>query len=435
MSTGFGSSEVVAENTNSRLQNYLKSFGPGLLWAGSAIGVSHLVQSTRAGATAGFALAGVIVFALALKYPFFEYGPRYAAATGESLVEGYHRIGRWAVWLFLLLTVSTVVFTNAAIILFTSSLFQYALGMNVSPVLASAVVYAGCAGLLWVGHYKALDLAIKIVLLLLAISTLVAAVIVIPRADFSDLNLIPLPPRDGTIQLAFLLALAGWMPSDILVSCYNSLWTLAKDKASGVRASVSTARLDFKIAYAGTAILAFAFLTLGAGVMHGSGQEFSSAGAVFSTQLIDLYVQTLGEWTRPIMIVTALTAMLSTALTVADGYPRVIDRCVKVITIKDPAKTAHAEISSPYWIALITIGVLMTLVLQMFVTSLTQMVDFVTIVAFLTGPILGYLNLRVITSPAVPREHQPGKVMLVYSYVGLLSLGAVALVFIVSRFV
>ena len=435
MSTGFGSSEVAAESTNSRLQNYLKSFGPGLLWAGSAIGVSHLVQSTRAGATAGFALAGVIVFALALKYPFFEYGPRYAAATGESLVEGYHRIGRWAVWLFLLLTVSTVVFTNAAIILFTSSLFQYALGMDVSPVLASAVVYAGCAGLLWVGHYKALDLAIKIVLLLLAISTLVAAVIVIPRADFSDLNLIPLPPRDGTIQLAFLLALAGWMPSDILVSCYNSLWTLAKDKASGVRASVSTARLDFKIAYAGTAILAFAFLTLGAGVMHGSGQEFSSNGAVFSTQLIDLYVQTLGEWTRPIMIVTALTAMFSTALTVMDGYPRVIDRCVKVITIKDPAKTAHAEISSPYWIALITIGVLMTLVLQMFVTSLTQMVDFVTIVAFLTGPILGYLNLRVITSPAVPREHQPGKVMLVYSYVGLLSLGAVALVFIVSRFV
>ena len=81
------------------------------------------------------------------------------------------------------------------------------------------------------------------------------------------------------------------------------------------------------------------------------------------------------------------------------------------------------------------IGLLMTLVLQMFATSLTQMVDFVTIVAFLTGPVLGYLNLRVITSPNVPREHQPGKAMLIYSYVGLVSLGAVALIFIVSRFV
>ena len=33
------------------------SFGPGLLWAATAIGVSHLVQSTRAGASAGFGLA------------------------------------------------------------------------------------------------------------------------------------------------------------------------------------------------------------------------------------------------------------------------------------------------------------------------------------------------------------------------------------------
>ena len=48
---------------------------------------------------------GVVVLALVLKYPFFEFGPRYAAATGESLVEGYARIGRWAVWLYLFITV------------------------------------------------------------------------------------------------------------------------------------------------------------------------------------------------------------------------------------------------------------------------------------------------------------------------------------------
>ena len=432
MSTNVGTPGMVGEEAESSLRRFLKSFGPGLLWAGSAIGVSHLVQSTRAGAAAGFALAGVIVFALALKYPFFEYGPRYAAATGESLVEGYHRVGRWAVWLYFVIILSTVVITNAAIILFTSALFQYALGTSVSPVLASALVYAGCGILLWIGHFKALDISIKIVLLLLAISTLIAAAVVIPRTDFTNISLIPLPPAGGTVGLAFLLALAGWMPSDIAISVYSSLWTLAKNKTSGVRASVSTARLDFKIAYGGTAILAFAFLTLGAGVMYGSGETFSSAGAVFSTQLIDLYVRTLGGWTRPIMIITALTAMFSTALTVMDGYPRVIDRTIKVIRIKDPAKTSNAPISQPYWIALVVIGILMTALLQLFVTSLTQMVDFVTIVAFMTGPILGFLNLKVITSPAVPKEYQPGKAMLIYSYFGLAALGGVAVVFLVS---
>ncbi len=432
MSTEVGTPGMVVDDAETGLRKFLKSFGPGLLWAGSAIGVSHLVQSTRAGAVSGFALAGVIVFALALKYPFFEFGPRYAAATGESLVEGYHRVGRWAVWLYFVIILSTVVITNAAIILFTSSLFQYALGTSISPVLASAIVYGGCGILLWIGHFKALDMSIKIVLLLLATSTLIASSVVIPRAEFSNFSLIPMAPAGSTVGLAFLLALAGWMPSDIAISVYSSLWTLAKDKASGVRASVATARLDFKIAYGATAVLAFAFLTLGAGVMYGSGETFSSAGAVFSTQLIDLYVRTLGDWTRPIMIITALTAMFSTALTVMDGYPRVIDRTIKVIMIKDPAKTANAPISRPYWIALVAIGVAMTALLAVFVTSLTQMVDFVTIVAFLTGPILGFLNLKVITSPAVPKEHQPGKAMLAYAYFGLAGMGAVAIIFLVS---
>ena len=34
--------------------NLWKAIGPGLIWAGAAIGVSHLVQSTRAGADYGF---------------------------------------------------------------------------------------------------------------------------------------------------------------------------------------------------------------------------------------------------------------------------------------------------------------------------------------------------------------------------------------------
>ena len=104
------------------------AFGPGLLWAGTAIGISHLVQSTRAGAEGGFTILWVILVALALKYPLFEYGPRYAAATGESLIEGYLRIGRWAVWVYLLITVSTALLIQAAVALFTAFAFaQHAL--------------------------------------------------------------------------------------------------------------------------------------------------------------------------------------------------------------------------------------------------------------------------------------------------------------------
>ena len=76
------------------MKKLLQTLGPGLLFAGAAIGVSHLVQSTRAGADFGFGLLWALLLVNLFKYPFFQYGPRYASATGESLIDGYKRLGK-----------------------------------------------------------------------------------------------------------------------------------------------------------------------------------------------------------------------------------------------------------------------------------------------------------------------------------------------------
>jgi len=57
------------------LRGFISMMGPGLLYAGAAIGVSHLVQSTRAGAMYGFAVVWAVVLANVMKYPFFNLGP------------------------------------------------------------------------------------------------------------------------------------------------------------------------------------------------------------------------------------------------------------------------------------------------------------------------------------------------------------------------
>ena len=72
-----------------KYQNFIKTLGPGLLFASTAIGVSHLVQSTRAGADYSFGLLWAVILANLLKYPFFEYGSRFAASRGISLIDGY----------------------------------------------------------------------------------------------------------------------------------------------------------------------------------------------------------------------------------------------------------------------------------------------------------------------------------------------------------
>ena len=91
----------------SRVERWLKTLGPGILFASTCIGVSHLVQSTRAGALAGFGLVWAVAAANAAKYPFFEFGSRYASATGTSLIVGYRKLGRWASWGYLFTGLAT----------------------------------------------------------------------------------------------------------------------------------------------------------------------------------------------------------------------------------------------------------------------------------------------------------------------------------------
>jgi Mn2+/Fe2+ NRAMP family transporter len=420
----------MRETSHQRLIGFWAAFGPGLLWAAAAIGVSHLVQSTRAGAQAGLGLAGVILVALIVKYPFFEYGPRYAAATGESLVEGYRRVGRWALWLYLFITVSTSLVIQSAIIVFTAFLLNYAFGLTWPLPRMGAVVLIGCAGMLWVGRFTWLDRIVKVILVVLALSTVAAAAAIAGRLDPGTIAFVPtIGGGDGAVSFAFLLALVGWMPSAIDISVWSSLWTLAKNSVAGGRVTVATARLDFGIGYAATGILAFSFLVLGAGVMYGSGTDFSGAGPVFATQLVHLYSATLGAWARPVVLVAVLTTMLSTSITVVDGFPRAVERTVH--NLRQARPDAPPSGRAGYWITLAALAVLTVLVLTVFVGSLTALVDFATIVSFCTAPALGYLNLRAVTAPEVDPADRPNWWLLALSWVGIVLMGGTASVYVI----
>jgi Mn2+/Fe2+ NRAMP family transporter len=284
---------------------------------------------------------------------------------------------------------------------------------------------------LWVGKFRWLDWIVKAILAVLAVSTMAAAIAIVGRLDPGTLAFVPsIGEGEGSVSFAFLLALVGWMPSAIDISVWSSLWTLAKNRAAGGRVSVATARLDFGIGYVGTGFLAFCFLMLGAGVMYRSGTTFSGAGPVFATQLVHLYSVTLGGWARPVVLVAVITTMLSTSITVVDGFPRAIERTVYNLRGDVPEGPPSAGIG--YWAALGVLGALTVVVLAAFVGSLTALVDFATIVSFCTAPILGYLNLRAVTAPEVDPADRPSPRLLALSWVGLVLLGGTAVVYVIS---
>ncbi|MFO7843902.1 MAG: divalent metal cation transporter [Bacteroidales bacterium] len=409
----------------------LKSLGPGLLWAAAAIGVSHLVQSTRAGAIYGFQLVGIILLINLLKYPFFEFGPRYASATGESLLHGYKRLGKWAVILYLLLTIATMFTLQAAITAVTAGLFSFVFPNTFGMITWSVIILTIATIIVAFGKYSFLDKIIKFIIILLALSTIIAVV----SASSRGFN--PNPEFSATFNwsfgdLALLIAFAGWMPSAIDISVWHSFWSVAKRKQGNHIPSVKESLFDFNVGYIGTSILSIGFLSLGALVMYGSGNTFSENGTVFAGQLIHLFTNNLGSWAYIFIAVAALTTMSSTTLTCLDAYPRVLKPTTELLFPKLKKNTPdNWNWLSWMWLIILLSGTI--LILLFFLKGMSFLVDLATTLSFLTAPVLGYLNFRVVMSKNVTEEYKPKRWLRFLSWTGLIVLTAVGIYYIIWR--
>jgi Mn2+/Fe2+ NRAMP family transporter len=408
--------------TLSRFSSLKYALGPGLIMAAAAVGVSHLVQSTRAGADYGFALIWAVILANVFKYPFLEYGPRYAIATQESLIEGYKKLGSWAFWVFVIFTLGTMFTVQAAVTIVTASLAAELTGIALSPLIWSAIILTICILVLVAGQYSALDSAIKMIMVVLTISTLIAIVVA-----FVNIDLAPKPtsPSIWTVSgVSFLIALMGWMPIPIDGAAWHSLWSLERIKQTGKYPSLKDCLFDFKLGYIGAGLLAVCFLLLGALVMFGSGEQFASSGGAFAQQLVNIYTTSLGDWAYFIIIICAFTTMFSTTLTVTDAYPRVSRRILFNINsdFKDESKTN-------YRILIVVISLLSLGVLYLAGSRFTFMIDLATTLSFLTAPILAFINYRLVMSKHFPEEHRPPTWLRILSWSGILFLTGFALVY------
>ena len=261
----------------------IKNLGPGLLFAGAAIGVSHLVQSTRAGADFGLGLLWALLLANLFKYPFFQYGPRYTAATGESLLEGYKKLGKGVLATYYLLSFATMFTIQTAVTIVTAGLASSLFGnLGFDPELAvkvwTVIVLLVCLGLLIIGKYKLLDNLIKIIIVVLSISTILAVIMALYGHN-SNISLVQVLPKE-TAKIAFLIAFMGWMPAPLDISVWHSLWAVEKQKDDKTFKPKS-ALFDFNIGYIGTVILGLGFMLLGCLIMFGTGETFSDSAGVF----------------------------------------------------------------------------------------------------------------------------------------------------------
>jgi Mn2+/Fe2+ NRAMP family transporter len=423
-----------------RFMESLKALGPGLLFAGAAIGVSHLVQSTRAGALFGLGLIGVILLANVSKYPGLSFGSRYSHATGLSLLEGYRRQGKWTLVVFSLLTLGSMFTVTAAVTLVTAAIFNE---LILGRILEGASLQLGCiilmvtaAVLLKTGGYAWLDKMIKALLGTMALLTFAATAMVLPDVDWSTLSLTFPQTAMNATAIGFIVALAGWMPAPLDISVWNSMWALAKQAETGRPATPQENRFDFNVGFGLCVIMALCFVVLGTVVMHQPGIEPAAGGVGMAKQILSLFTKSLGAWSYPIVGASSLAVMFSTTLTVLDAFPRVLVVLKDRFSSEEKQGEAARDLAkeSNYWIAYaMTCGGSLVL-LYFFLTNLKQLVDLATTLSFVTTPILAWFNHRAMFSNDVPEAYRPSPAMKIYSLSCVALLSVFALFYLWTRF-
>ena len=388
--------------------NKLKNLGPGLLFAGAAIGVSHLVQSTRAGADFGLGLLWALLLVHLFKYPFFQFGPRYATATGESLLDGYKKLGNGILIAYYLLSFTTMFTIQTAVTIETAGLATSLFGDFVSIEIWTIIILAICLLILIAGKYKLLDSLMKIIIITLTISTFIAVSMAITN-NSEPITFQQILPKNS-LEIAFLIAFMGWMPAPLDVSVWQSLWAIEKNKDTK-NYNPKSALFDFNIGYLCAIVLGIGFLLLGALVMFKSGETFSNSASIFSSQLINMYTTNLGNWAYIIIGIAAFTTMFSTTLTTLDASPRAMARTTQLLFNK------ASKFNYSFWISLLSIG---TIAIFLFLASeMGLLVKIATILSFITAPFYAIINYKLVCSKHMPKAWRPTLKLRVLSWLGI----------------
>jgi Mn2+/Fe2+ NRAMP family transporter len=394
----------------------LQAIGPGILMAGAAIGGSHLVSSTQAGARYGWALLWLLLLVNLFKYPFFLYSQRYTAATGETLLHGFRRLGKAYLAAFFALNLVNTFLNIAGVAMITASL-ALSFGISAWEIPLAEVTLAVlviCGLIIWLGQYALLDRVAKVVVLALAVSTL-AAVLIAMAEPVQQVAGFQAESPWNLASLGFVILFMGWMPAPIDVAVWPSLWMVAREKQTGFRASMGQAMVDFHIGYVVTVILAVLFLAIGTLVIHGTGQDYSMGSAAFASQFLGMYTKMIGPWAYWIVAIAAFTAMFSTTLTCIDGWPRSLATCTALLWGREDERSLRSLHLT--WILLsILIGYAL---IKLLLTNLGRMLEVAMVISFLTSPVFAWIHYRAISASWVPVEYRPGPVLKVLSWTGI----------------
>lgn len=339
----------------------LRMIGPGIILAGSIVGSGELLLTTSLGAKHGFVFLWLILFSCVIKvFIQVELG-RYAISSGKPTLGAINelhgpRLGaHWIAWWWLIMMLSTIFQLGAmtgtvgqALNLAFPSLSAGLpdLLKGVFPSLAELVserpeipwaifTCLAAIALLWSGTYRRIEVVTTVLVVGITFLT-VSAACALPATKF------PIPwsdvlkglkfgmPAEG-IAVAFgVFGITGVGATELFFYPY---WCLEKGYARYTGRSepgpewsrrakgwIRVMHLDAWVSMIVFTISTLAFYFMGATVLH--AQELHPEGRDMILTLSHMFVDTLGNWTKPVFLVGAAAVLFKTLYLASAGYAR-----------------------------------------------------------------------------------------------------------------
>ena len=405
------------------MSGLLGRFGPAMMMAATAVGVSHLVYSTQAWANYGFSLAWLIILIVVLKYPAFRFAVDYASATEQSLVTAYSKISKIALaWLAVGFFVDMFIATGA-LSLVTAGLIISVFKIPLSGPQVAVGLMVITAVVLLNGQYAKAEKLVKVLVLTFSVLAVAATLFALPMLGSDSRAVLATLTPDRSLAI-FVIAMAGWMPMPTNGAILYSKWVCERRKIDRERFDYALALNDFRIGYGLTLVLALCFVAMGTAVLFDTGRQVPATAAGFAAELFGIFTTVIGNWSYPIIAAAGIAVIWSSQVALMDALPRVTDRLAGILT----GRPADAPSRFKLFLAVQVVGV--SIMLLFLMSNFTTFIYFATSMGFVAGPAIAYYNYRAITSNDVAAEYRPSLVLLTWNWISVFVLTAFAAAFL-----
>ncbi|UOQ45905.1 Nramp family divalent metal transporter [Halobacillus salinarum] len=318
----------------------LKAVGPGFVTAATGVGTGDLIAALVAGVSFGTTLIWAIVLGAIFKFFFTEGIGRWQLATGRTILEGFHSLGKWATGYFGVYSIIWGLSYGAAA-MSTSAIMMVTM-FPIMPLWAWAILH-GVAGMLLVltGRYKLFERIMTVMIGVMFVTVVGSAVIIFPNIGDIISGFVP---RTGDGSLLLVLGLLGGVGGTITMASYG--YWIRENKWEG-RKWVPMMKLDSAAGYVITAVFTVSLLVIGAEFLYGTGIEIDGEKGLVT--LSNMFSEQFGGFARWMFLIGAWSAAFSSLLGVWNGVPYLFADFIRIVrrkknhkvTEKDPAYRAY----------------------------------------------------------------------------------------------